>query len=437
MLPQVPYPAVPAGYPSPPLMAQGAAPTDFLSARVSELTSEKQKLRCDLDASRNECAGLRKQVSELKELCSVLEEGQNFLLQKHRQVVSEYHHRLRKVREEAKAATDEAARAMNEATASQQHLLMQQQQLQQHHQQQDQQHQRQMASGMRVDDRVEVAQLLGVIEDLQRAIDEKNELIDMMSGQVSQAQQMSSQARAKQEELSQELTLVRAELVSSERKVRDLQQQANPSSSPLPPPPPSHPSHHTSHPSHPSHTTSQPANTDETKQLEMLNHLLEKRESARDAQMQHLMAEVATLRQQLSDRSNAPAAIPTPAPLHPSVTQGPTPADLLHQMRSRPLAGGAPFQSPQKSPPRFRPATPPIEARSPPLHNSVRQRVSPARRTPSPLARIAQQMTTHPRTISPRREHQAPLLPRTTTPTTMSPGRPRPRALYSPPKPLT
>ena len=182
---------------------QQAADTQLqmLAQQVAALTRDKRALQGDVEKERGEKEALRRQLEEALENVSVLEEGQGFLLQRHKQAVSECHAKVKKSKDDAKTAED-ALHEMQEVVDRQakQHATF------------VQNTQRQMEDSMKAiaaaqptipldqAHKAELQQLLAVIEDLQKAMDEKNDLIDMLSQQIAQQQQTAVAAQALQSE---------------------------------------------------------------------------------------------------------------------------------------------------------------------------------------------------------------------------------------------
>ena len=226
-------------------------PTDFMAQRVAELTHEKA-------AMTQELALTKKQLHDASENIVVLEEGQVFLLQKHKQIVSDYHTKLRKAEEESKQAIE---KAQNEAKLA----IEQVSQLQQ----------MQQPAPLMDPAKVEVAQLLGVIEDLQRAIDEKNELIDLLSLQLTDLQRQSEHGKQRITETEAALASARFEVSELVRRLQSHGENSAAAPTPV--------------------QTLQNQSVD----LESLTALLDRRDSQRAAQLRVLTDDVSHLRAQL------------------------------------------------------------------------------------------------------------------------------------------
>eukprot|EP01064_Diplonema_japonicum_P023338 TRINITY_DN33770_c0_g1_i1.p1 TRINITY_DN33770_c0_g1~~TRINITY_DN33770_c0_g1_i1.p1 ORF type:complete len:382 (+),score=72.04 TRINITY_DN33770_c0_g1_i1:28-1173(+) len=284
---------------------QAAMHPMVLSQKVEELSKDKMQLKGELEGSREETLTVKRQLQETLENVSVLEEGQIFLLEKHKQVVSEYHRKLKKTGEDLKTAS------------------------QQNQQLQEALHQVQQQPPVIQQDpssRVEVAQLLTVIEDLQKAIDEKNDLIDMLSTQVSQLQQATAVTKSRQEETEMDLQRTRIELDNEKRNAR----QPHPSQKPI---------------------------------LDNFHAYLTHRDSVRDGQIEQLTETMKTLKTQVGSGAEMMGSTPAPMEGAEVSTQSLIPAAMPLPAAT---AAAFPLQPPQ-------PAQPPpsilsmVSQRGPPL----------------------------------------------------------------------
>eukprot|EP01060_Flectonema_neradi_P014400 TRINITY_DN21099_c0_g1_i1.p1 TRINITY_DN21099_c0_g1~~TRINITY_DN21099_c0_g1_i1.p1 ORF type:complete len:361 (+),score=77.00 TRINITY_DN21099_c0_g1_i1:70-1152(+) len=338
-------------------------PTDFMAQRVAELTHEKASMAQELTLT-------KRQLQDASENIVVLEEGQVFLLQKHKQIVSDYHTKLRKAEEDSK-------RALEKSQAETKAALEQLSQLQQ----------AQQPAPMMDPAKVEVAQLLGVIEDLQRAIDEKNELIDLLSAQLTDLQRQSEHGKQRIGETEAALTNARFTVSELERRLQNAAPAQPVPQQPVPPPAPQPP------PPEPSHQT-QP-NVD----IVSLTALLDRRDSERAAQLKLLSEDVSNLKAQMSIPQVPVAPVQTAMPV-----QTFAPSNLVP-------AGYGPTTTPVRN------QVPGVSVLPAGVSSGQVPRTTSPRRTPSPLSRVAHLTSSD--------------LPLRTTMALP----PRARAIFSPPKP--
>eukprot|EP00756_Hemistasia_phaeocysticola_P067230 Hpha_TRINITY_DN9813_c0_g2::TRINITY_DN9813_c0_g2_i2::g.81566::m.81566 len=132
----------------------------------------------------------------MREQATVLEEGQSFLLQKHRQVVAEYHQRLRRAREEATEAGERVREVERQGEQKERELKTELEKCRR----EGGSSRDAEVEAVRTEAQAEASQLVGVVEDLQRAMDEKNEVLDLMQQHLRNAEEALARHNVQQQQ---------------------------------------------------------------------------------------------------------------------------------------------------------------------------------------------------------------------------------------------